>query len=60
MRHRNLEVRTRTLATRILFEGKRAVGVEYLRAGGFERARAAEVIRNRWRCPAACGKRADR
>ncbi|WP_042433858.1 choline dehydrogenase [Streptacidiphilus anmyonensis] len=30
----NLEVRTRALVTRVLFEGKRAVGVEYTPRGG--------------------------
>jgi choline dehydrogenase len=41
----NLEVRTRSLVTRILFEGTRAVGVEYARGkGATERVRAGEVI----------------
>ncbi len=40
----NLEVTCRALVTRVLFEDKRAVGVEYLKAGGFERAYAEEVI----------------
>ena len=41
----NLEVETRALATRILFEGKRAVGVEYVKDGETKVARAdAEVI----------------
>jgi choline dehydrogenase len=31
MRRRNLEVRTRAHATRVLFDGKRAIGVEYRR-----------------------------
>jgi choline dehydrogenase len=46
MRRPNLEVRTLALATRILFEGGRAVGVEYRRAGrpGVERVRAGEVV----------------
>ena len=30
---RNLEVRTKSLATRVLFKGKRAAGVRYLRGG---------------------------
>ena len=30
---RNLEVRTKSLATRVLFEGRRAAGVRYLRGG---------------------------
>lgn len=42
---RNLDIRLRSHATRILFEGRRAVGVEYRRAGRLETARArAEVI----------------
>ena len=41
----NLEVRTRALVTRILFEGRRAVGVEHALAGGrTERVHAGEVI----------------
>jgi choline dehydrogenase len=41
----NLEVRTRAFVTRILFEGTRAVGVEYRRGGGApRRVRAGEVI----------------
>jgi len=40
----NLDVTCRALVTRVLFEGKRAVGVEYVKAGGFERAYAEEVI----------------
>src|SRR6516165_3537277 len=41
----NLEVVTRTLVTRILFEGTRAVGVEYTRgSGAAQQARAGEVI----------------
>src|SRR5918998_1686198 len=41
----NLEVQTFALTTRILFEGKRAVGVEYERPGRRTRtARAGEVI----------------
>ena len=44
-RRPNLEVRTRAFVSRILFEGRRAVGVEYARGGGaVERARAGEVI----------------
>lgn len=42
---RNLEVRTRVLVTRILFEGKRAVGVEISRGRGHaETIRAGRVI----------------
>ena len=42
----NLEVRTLSLTTRILFERGRAVGVEYSRAGrpGVEQVRAGEVV----------------
>jgi choline dehydrogenase len=41
----NLEVKTLALATRIMFEGNRAVGVEYSRPrGGPQLARAGEVI----------------
>ena len=41
----NLEVRTRAFVTRVLFEGTRAVGVEYTRGRGSpERVRAGEVI----------------
>jgi len=44
-RHRaNLEVRTGAQATRILFEGRRAVGVEYRQAGVLRRARAAREV----------------
>ncbi len=44
-RRPNLTVIARTLATRILFEGRRAVGVEYARDGAKVQARArAEVI----------------
>jgi choline dehydrogenase len=45
MGRRNLEVKTRAFVTRILFEGTRAVGVEYTHGGGGPRiARAGEVI----------------
>jgi choline dehydrogenase len=40
----NLHVRTRSFAQRILFEGKHAVGIEYMRRGRFERVYADEVI----------------
>ncbi|MEZ0069731.1 choline dehydrogenase [Streptacidiphilus sp. MAP12-20] len=42
----NLEVRTRTLVHRVLFEGKRAVGVEYsaTRGGVVRQLRAGKVI----------------
>jgi choline dehydrogenase len=41
---RNLTVHTRALVSRVMFEGKRAVGVEYRRGGRLERAGAGEVI----------------
>ena len=45
LRRPNLEVTTRALVTRVLFEGDRAAGVEYVRGGGPpRRARAGEVI----------------
>ncbi|MFD9407186.1 choline dehydrogenase [Streptomyces sp. NPDC059989] len=45
MKRPNLDVRTRCFVTRILFEGKRAVGVEYRRGRGAPRqVRAREVI----------------
>ncbi|MDQ0717810.1 choline dehydrogenase [Streptomyces luteogriseus] len=41
----NLTIKTRTLVTRVLFEGKRAVGVEYRRGRGRpQRVRAREII----------------
>ncbi|WP_328476629.1 choline dehydrogenase [Streptomyces sp. NBC_00377] len=41
----NLTIRTRALVTRVLFEGKRAVGVEYRRGkGALQQVRAKEVI----------------
>jgi choline dehydrogenase len=40
----NLELRCRALTTRILFEGRRAVGVEYRRRGRTHRVYAGEVI----------------
>ena len=44
-RHRaNLEVRTDSQATRVLFEGRRAVGVAYRRGGRMEEARAAREV----------------
>jgi choline dehydrogenase len=39
-----LDVRARCLVTRILFEGKRATGVEYLRSGKLETARASREV----------------
>jgi choline dehydrogenase len=46
VRHRrNLEVRTRAFVTKVLFQGNRAIGVEYATRGGrTEQARAGEVI----------------
>jgi choline dehydrogenase len=44
-RRPNLEVRTRTFVTRVLFDGRRAVGVEVARGrSGVERILAGEVI----------------
>ncbi len=40
----NLEVRCGALVTRVVFEGRRAVGVEVSRRGGLETVRADEVI----------------
>ncbi|MBL8384221.1 MAG: choline dehydrogenase [Burkholderiales bacterium] len=40
----NLEVQVEALATRVLFEGRRAVGVEYRQGGAVKTARAREVI----------------
>jgi choline dehydrogenase len=45
MRRPNLAVRTRAFVTRILFDGRRAVGVEYVAGGGApERVEAGEVV----------------
>jgi choline dehydrogenase len=45
MQRPNLDVETGSLTTRILFEGGRAVGVEYARRGrGTRRVRAGEVV----------------
>jgi choline dehydrogenase len=44
MRRPNLEVETRSFVSRILFDGTRAVGVEYVRRGTPRRAMAGEVI----------------
>jgi choline dehydrogenase len=46
MRRPNLAVRTRTLVTRVLFDGNRAVGVEYARgsSGAPGRAYAQEIV----------------
>jgi choline dehydrogenase len=44
MSRENLEVRCRSLVSRILFEGQRAVGVETIERGRSRRIRAGEVI----------------
>lgn len=44
MRRKNLRVETRAHVTRVLFDGRRAVGVEYRRNGRLETARGREVI----------------
>ena len=44
MKRPNVRVETNALATRILFEGKRAVGVEYLRNGVTVSARAGREV----------------
>ena len=44
MRRANLAVRTRALATRILFEGQRAVGIRYLRGGQPHEVRARREV----------------
>ncbi len=44
MRRPNLAVITKALATRILFEGRRAVGVEYLRGGRRQQVRAGREV----------------
>src|SRR5262249_33183237 len=43
-RRANLTVQTEAPATRVLVEGARAVGVEYLRAGQLHQARGGEVV----------------
>jgi choline dehydrogenase len=44
MKRRNLEVITHALATRIAFEGRRAVGVHYRRRGGEQTAKARREV----------------
>ena len=44
MKRKNVRVETRALATKILFEGSRAVGVEYIRNGRTMTARAGREI----------------
>jgi len=41
---RNLTITTRAFITKILFEGKRAVGVEYVHGGQTKRAYAGEIV----------------
>jgi choline dehydrogenase len=43
-RRTNLEVRTRAHATRVLFEGRRATGVEFLESGTARRAQARREV----------------
>ncbi|MBF6605887.1 MAG: choline dehydrogenase [Chloroflexi bacterium] len=44
MDRRNLTVETRAFASRVLFEGRRAIGVEYVRGGSRRRVLAGEVL----------------
>jgi choline dehydrogenase len=44
MHRRNLQVETRALTAKILFEGRRAVGVEFLQAGQRRTARASKEV----------------
>jgi choline dehydrogenase len=44
MRRRNLSVRTHALATRVLFDGRRAVGVRYERGGRSHEVRARREV----------------
>ncbi len=44
MKRWRIELKTRAMATRILFEGKRAIGVTYQRAGVHYRARARREV----------------
>ncbi|RWC41851.1 GMC family oxidoreductase N-terminal domain-containing protein [Mesorhizobium sp.] len=44
MKRKNVRVEMNALATRILFEGKRAVGIEYLRNGETKTARAGREV----------------
>jgi choline dehydrogenase len=44
MHRRNLDVTTRAFVTRILFDGNRATGVEYVHRGSPHRVRAGEVL----------------
>jgi len=44
MNRSNLKVKSRALVTKILFEGKRAVGVEFVHSGKTQKVYASEVI----------------
>ena len=44
MRRRNLTVRTHALATRVLFEGRRAVGIRYQRGGALHEVRVRREV----------------
>jgi len=44
MHRKNLKVKTGTLISRVLFEGSRAVGVEYRRRGRTHTARGAQIL----------------
>jgi choline dehydrogenase len=44
MKRPNLVVRTRALATRVLFDGRRANGIEYLRGNAVERVAASREV----------------
>jgi choline dehydrogenase len=44
MRRRNLTVACRAFVTKIIFQGNRAVGVEFVRGGSLQRVRAGEII----------------
>lgn len=44
MHRRNLSVRTHTLVTRVLFEGRRAIGVRYERGGAPQEVRARREV----------------
>ena len=44
MRRRNLTVACRALVTKIIFQGNRAAGVEFVRGGSTQRVRAGEII----------------
>jgi 4-pyridoxate dehydrogenase len=43
-RRPNLTIETRAVATRLLLDGRRAVGIDYLRRGRARRAQAAEAV----------------